>query len=246
MRHEPGVYEGKGDTELLVGKRLDGDAVVIVKNYGWSPKKDEKYELQFFVGTQAFGGGASIGVGETYEKRGFVTKFGPDFFSAFAAGSSFKIYRGDTLVDSLQLKGSAVALGVVDRCVNAIRAVKASEERERQRFAHIPDDPFAGTKTDPTQAVARGDPTGGISADDYPASALAADASGRVNIRYEIDPSGRISNCTINASSGNAELDRATCSTLTRRGRFEPARGTDGLAISSTAELTYDWKPPAR
>ena len=239
------VYEGKGDTELLVGKRLDGDAVVIVKNYGWSPTKDVKYELQFFVGAQAFGGGASIGVGENYEKRGFVTNFGPDFFTAFAAGSSFKIYKGDTLVDSLQLKGSAAALAVVDRCLNSMRAVKAAAERERQRFSHIPDDPFASGKTSGTvPARAKGNERDWVSNDDYPASALATGATGRVTVKYEISPTGRVQNCAVTTSSGNAELDRATCSALMRRGRYEPQRSPDGAPVATTAEFSQDWKLP--
>ncbi|WP_241659843.1 energy transducer TonB [Sphingomonas glacialis] len=241
-------YEGKGETRLTVAKMTDGSAAMAVTNYGWSAKKGEIYDLEFHVGTQAFRGGKSVGTGESYERRGFVTKFGADFFPAFASASSLKVYKGDTLVDSLRLQGSGAALRVVDQCVGNLRAVKASQERERQRFASIPDDPFATgrhTAGDASKASpARGNPADWISTDDYPADALAAEAEGNVRVKYTINASGRIESCTIVASSGNASLDRATCSALTRRGRYTPARGVDGSSMPATTEFSFDWKMP--
>lgn len=149
---------------------------------------------------------------------------------------------GDTLVDSLALKGSAAAISMVDRCLNAMRAVQAAGEHERQRFAHIPDDPFAGAST--ASVAARGDASQWVTNDDYPSDALSAEAQGRVSVKYDVNTSGRVENCTIVSSSGNASLDRATCSALTRRGRYTPERGPDGSAIRITKDFSFDWKLP--
>lgn len=241
-------YEGKGETRLTVGKMTDGSVIVSVTNYGWSTKKDEVYDLKLHVGSVEFSDGESIGVGESYERRGFVTKFDAAFLPAFANASTLKVYKGDTLVDSLRLQGSGAALRVVDQCVSNLRMAKASEERERQRFASIPDDPFAtGGNTAGGASIAspaRGNPADWISADDYPSDALRAGAEGHVKVKYEINASGRIEGCTIVASSGNTSLDRATCSALTRRGRYTPAQGVDGSSVPGSAEFSFAWKLP--
>jgi len=237
-------YDGKGDTVLSVAKRLDGDAVVIITNYGWSAKKDEVYDLRFFVGDQGFSGGKSIGTGESYERKGFVTKFGADFFPAFTSGKSFKVYKGETLVDSLSLVGSASASATVNRCVAHVRGLRAAEEREKQRFAHIPDDPFADPKAAPVASSAKGDPTAWVSVDDYPPSSLRAQEEGTATVRYTVNAGGRIENCTVIRSSGSSVLDRATCAALTRRGRYSPALGTDGSPTASEHEFSYAWALP--
>jgi len=231
-------YDGKGDTVLSVAKRLDGDALVIVTNYAWSAKKGEAYDLKFYVGDQVFSGGKSIGTGESYERKGFVTLFGADFFPAFASGTSFKVYKGDTLVDSLSLVGSASASTMVGRCLAHVRGLRAAEERERNRFAHIPDDPFAETKTAPVAAVAQGRPENWVSVDDYPPSSLRAGEEGTTRVKYTVSATGRVENCVVTSSSGSSALDRATCSSLTRRGRYTPN------AQSSERTTAYTWVLP--
>jgi protein TonB len=231
-------YEGKGDTILSVGKFLDGHAIVIVTNYGWSAKKGDVYDLKFFVGDQGFGGGKSIGTGESYERKGFITSFGADFFPAFAAGSGFKIYKGNTLVDNLTLDGSASASATVNRCVAHVRSLRAAEERERNRFAHIPDDPFAETKTAPVAAVARGRSENWVSVDDYPPSSLRAGEEGTTQVKYTVNATGRVENCVVTSSSGSSALDRATCASITRRGRYTPT------FESSERTTSYTWVLP--
>lgn len=231
-------YEGKGDTILSVGKFLDGHAIVVVTNYGWSAKKGDVYDLKFFVGDQGFGGGKSIGTGESYERKGFITSFGADFFPAFAAGSGFRIYKGDTLVDNLTLDGSASASATVSRCVEHVRSLRAAEERERKRFAHIPDDPFAEAKTAPVAAEARDRSENWVSVDDYPPSSIRAGEEGTTQVKFTVNAAGRVENCVVMTSSGSPVLDRATCSSLTRRGRYTPS------AQSSERTTSYTWVLP--
>lgn len=231
-------YDGKGDTVLSVAKRLDGDALAIVTNYAWSAKKGEIYDLKFYVGNQVFSGGKSIGTGESYERKGFITLFGADFFPAFSSGSSFKVYKGDTLVDSLSLVGSASASAMVSKCLAHVQGLRAAEERERERFAHIPNDPFAEAKTTPATVEARSGAENWVSVDDYPPSSIRAREEGTTHVKYTANASGRVENCVVTTSSGSPALDRATCSSLTRRGRYKPT------AQSTERTTSYTWALP--
>ncbi|MDF2495081.1 energy transducer TonB [Sphingomonas sp.] len=235
-------FQGKGETELTVAKRLDGDVVLIVTNYGWSAKKDASYELTFHVDGKEYGGGKAIGIGESYGRKGFATKFSADFASSLSAGSGLKIYMGDTLVDSLNLSGSRAAFGTVDRCLAAKRAIAAAAERERQRFAHIPDDPFTGASAGPTPP--RGNPADWITQDDYPPSAIRAEEEGTTSIAFTVNSEGRVEDCRVTASSGSPALDQATCRTLTRRGRYTPANDAAGKPTSAAGTHTFTWRLP--
>lgn len=84
-------------------------------------------------------------------------------------------------------------------------------------------------------------PGGWISQEDYPAAAIRANAEGVVGYRLDVDPNGRPTSCSVLESSGNADLDAAACTLLTRRGRFEPARDARGRAISGSYVSRVRW-----
>lgn len=235
-------YEGKGDTQLMLGRHLNGSTLLVVSINGWSAKKDQPYNLTFHVDGDEYSGGKSVGYGESHARRGFVTRFDASFIQSVAAGSGLKIYMGDTLVDSLSLTGSAAALVTVNRCVASLRATKAAAERERQRFAHIPDDPFAGAPTGPTPP--RGNPADWITQDDYPASSIRAGEEGTTTIAFTVNSQGRIEDCRVTASSGSPALDQATCRTLARRGRYTPATDAGGKPTSAAGTHTFTWRLP--
>jgi TonB family protein len=71
-----------------------------------------------------------------------------------------------------------------------------------------------------------------FTADDYPAAALRAEAEGSVFFRLDIAPDGRVSACTVTASSGSAALDNAACRILRSRVRAIPARNAGGNAVA--------------
>jgi protein TonB len=73
-----------------------------------------------------------------------------------------------------------------------------------------------------------------FSADDYPLSAAENGEQGTVQAKLSIDAEGRVSGCSIVRSSGHRSLDDATCSILSRRAVFPPARDSSGRAVSST------------
>lgn len=89
-----------------------------------------------------------------------------------------------------------------------------------------------------------GDSRSWITADDYPRSALRAGTEGDVRVILSIDTSGHVAGCTINRSSGNAELDALTCKLLRERAQFFPARDASGLAAPSQFVQTVRWSLP--
>ena len=59
--------------------------------------------------------------------------------------------------------------------------------------------------------------------DNYPARAIRDEIEGRVGVRVTVGANGRVSGCSVSASSGQSVLDDAACQDITRYGRFSPA-----------------------
>jgi protein TonB len=83
-----------------------------------------------------------------------------------------------------------------------------------------------------------------FSSDDYPASAVRAGEQGSVGFRIEVDKVGRVSGCTVTASSGSAVLDSATCRIVASRARFEPARDRKGRPAVDGFSGRIVWRLP--
>lgn len=240
-------FDGKGATHLLVILYVDGNAAATLSNTGWSASKDETYELAWDVNGNTYAGTA-VGVGERYSSRkGFAGKFGGDFVKDIAAGSSLDVYRGDIVVDQLKLDGSGAAIAVAQRCLQTVRATIAAVEREKQRFAHIPDDPFAGDATKEEAAKHANEPPRPLgnagrwaTNDDYPATAMREEREGSTSFKATISPDGRVSACDITQSSGHADLDAETCKLVIRRARFQSLPGSGQRFFESKV----NWRIP--
>jgi len=89
-----------------------------------------------------------------------------------------------------------------------------------------------------------GDPQQWVTPDDYPPAALRAQAEGIVRVALSIDAAGNLTNCRVDQSSGNADLDAATCALLMRRAKFTPAHDASGRAIASRALQRFHWEIP--
>ena len=81
---------------------------------------------------------------------------------------------------------------------------------------------------------AKGDLRTLFSADDYPASAQAAEAQGTAQAELTVGPNGQVVGCNLIKSTGNNALDSATCNILRRRAKFTPARDSNGNATTDT------------
>ena len=96
----------------------------------------------------------------------------------------------------------------------------------------------------PTKATPRGNPGNWANTNDYPARALREDREGVTRFRVTIGPDGRITGCSVTGSSGHGDLDDATCSLITRRGRFNPAKDGEGQPTSDTWGSQVRWQIP--
>ena len=82
---------------------------------------------------------------------------------------------------------------------------------------------------------------GEIRVSDYPRSARRAGIGGRVEFRFIVGVTGRVTNCTITRSSGNAELDDTTCRVVMKRFRYRPSTNAAGYPIPAEVEGDHLW-----
>nr|WP_294809707.1 TonB family protein [uncultured Sphingomonas sp.] len=75
----------------------------------------------------------------------------------------------------------------------------------------------------------------------YPAGAAEAGIGGKVSVRYYVETDGHVSDCDVTRSSGNAELDAATCGFIVRRFHFRPARDSRGRPVPAAIIENYSW-----
>lgn len=244
-------FEGPGDTIAVLLKHTDGDVVFQITNHNWTAREGEKYEVAYSLNGFRYSGSA-VGT-KSGARSGFASPFGPDFAEDFAKGSSLHVYLGDQRIDQLSLEGTATAVAAVDQCLTKVRATVAAAERERQRYAHLPKDPFSS----PAGAAALADlpraaqPKGlaswaGRIAAVYPSAAIREGRSGRVSYTATIGANGRVTACNVTQSSGHADLDEAACAGVIRYGRFNPALNDAGQPIETewSSSINYSLGEP--
>lgn len=79
---------------------------------------------------------------------------------------------------------------------------------------------------------------------DYPKEAIKAREHGLTSFVLDVDRDGKVTGCTLTLSSGSALLDATTCSLLTRRARFVPARDARGKRVPATYRNRFNWMLP--
>lgn len=82
---------------------------------------------------------------------------------------------------------------------------------------------------------------GRITGRDYPERPLRAGIGGTLYVRYIVGVKGRVSDCRVVRSSGNAELDETTCRLITQRFRYRPRRDPDGKPIPNVIIEDHSW-----
>lgn len=97
---------------------------------------------------------------------------------------------------------------------------------------------------DPVAAAPRGNPGRWITTSDYRTSWINRGYEGTAGFTLSLDQSGRVTDCAITSSTGVEALDKATCTLLRQRARFEPARGTNGEPVASRYASTVTWNIP--
>lgn len=81
-----------------------------------------------------------------------------------------------------------------------------------------------------------------FASDDYPVRPLRRAVEGTVSFRVDVDSRGAITGCTIAATSGDPDLDRATCDIVRHRARFRPALDARGRPVPDTVSARVIWR----
>lgn len=79
---------------------------------------------------------------------------------------------------------------------------------------------------------------------DYPSSAVARGQQGISMLLWKVDAAGHVADCRAVIPSGLAELDKAGCDAITRRGRYTPALDAAGNAVPSYKVRRVVWSTP--
>ena len=77
--------------------------------------------------------------------------------------------------------------------------------------------------------------------ENYPSRALREEVEGTVGVRVTVGANGRVTACSVSASSGSSVLDDAACRGMQRYARFDPALDAAGNPTSGSysTRITY-------
>ncbi|MEZ5743511.1 MAG: energy transducer TonB [Sphingomonadaceae bacterium] len=242
-------YEGPGATSLTYIKWANGDRSLMLTNSGWTAKAGMPYNVTYSLDGVSFSGG-SVGATVSY-KSGFFAKFNDEFETHFARGATLWVYLDEELIDQLSLNGSAIALKSVNRCLASVREKIIAAQREKERWSHIPKDPFSkdtGVLRDQARKNALllplSNPDSWTALSDYPSRALRERREGKTSVTLTVGVAGNVTSCRVIKSSGHADLDHLTCDLLSRRAKFSPATDEEGRPIVASYPTMVNWSLP--
>jgi protein TonB len=72
------------------------------------------------------------------------------------------------------------------------------------------------------------------------------DRTETVGVRFLVDAGGRVRDCAVTRSSGNARVDAATCRLIEQRFRYRPATDGAGEPVASVISTIFSWIPDER
>ena len=93
-----------------------------------------------------------------------------------------------------------------------------------------------------TPLTPRGQPGSWVTNDDYPPSAQRDGVEGVTAFALAVGPDGKVTGCSVTASSGSSLLDDTACRLLTRRARFNAAKDASGAGVAATYRGRFRWQ----
>jgi hypothetical protein len=157
--------------------------------------------------------------------------------------SSFTVDRG-----ALDLFETASAVTVEVDGRRPVTIAPAGAKRAITELANCESLLLKDLGVDPTfrdrvavEAKPIGSPQQWFKPQDYPPEARQGGAEGKTAMLLTIDIDGRIGNCVPFGRSGNAAIDKASCSKFIQRGRYKPAIGKDGQPMVSYSTQRVHW-----
>jgi TonB family protein len=139
------------------------------------------------------------------------------------------VHRGETIAE-VPLPQIESAIAVLRRCADSLlaewgvdTAAQAALQRKVERIPGV---------------------VSWISNDDYPRGAARRGSSGETIVRLTVDEVGRVRDCTVAATSGDADLDGTACRIFTERGRYVPALDAGGRPTTAAKIEVVKWRLP--
>lgn len=237
-------FEGEGSTELNVSLELDGSSFIIIDNLNWTTVKDRHYpEVRVVLDGATYSGAGAHGSLSGGYRHGLSMIMPVEFLDGFARSSSFKIFNGDQLVDSLDLDGSAAATSSLRRCISVVRREHAAAERERERLAHIPKNPFADEPPAASAELATDVQWARLplaTAEDFPARALEREISGSAVVSCTSQADGSVANCRVVSETPTGLGFGRAAIRVVQRAQLSP-RSVDGMTRDQEFRVTISF-----
>ncbi len=95
-----------------------------------------------------------------------------------------------------------------------------------------------------SQPIPKSNPGYWLASSDYPLDSLAKGEQAIIRFRLMVDAAGQPTQCAVQAAIARGDFARITCDLLKRRARFQPAKASDGQAISSYYVNSVRWIIP--
>ena len=187
----------------------------------------ESPSLRWVVGDAEYSGGSNMVSAFPGGKR-IVAPMPADFLTKMQTASSVMIYDSDEKIVGFTLSEMQPAIAELWRCTTELVKLDTGTGRP--------------TVTPP---IPRNLATLIIS-DDYPSRALVVSAAGRTRVALTISAHGLVSDCSLTGSSGNVDLDDATCRIMRSRARFTPGMDAANQATQSRYETSVLWQIPGK
>ncbi len=217
--------------EVLILKRLDGAIYVQSNNPAWSIAPGSESQIQYQIDGRTYGGAQKTVALETAPGKGLMSALGGDFEAQLRGGTSLAIVLNGRLIEQISLAGTTAAFATVQSCLNDLRS---NGSNPAAGFASLP----------ATSVTPKGDVGRWVSVEDYPGNARREGREGTVGFRLAVGNDGKVFGCTITATSGHSDLDAATCASMTKRARFDPAKDSGGNAVAGSYQSRVSWKLP--
>lgn len=212
-----------GASEIVILKRLDGVLFVQVRNPQWITDAASAAALKYSVDGQDYSALSDIKAIE----NGYIANFGEGFENELRAGATLTMRRDSVDLAQFSLSGTLAAFDKVKSCLADLRtspgttlmaiAVKSPRPISPERW---------------------------ISNSDYPSSALREKREGSAGFQVKVAKDGSVKDCQIIESSGYADLDEATCRTITKKARFKPAEDAGGNKVEAIYASKVSWISP--
>lgn len=85
-----------------------------------------------------------------------------------------------------------------------------------------------------------------VRVDDYPSHSMINEEFGVVSVVLHISAEGKVASCDVTERSGFETLDKATCSLIRKRARFDPAKDANGSVIAGEYRMATAWSLPPK